>query len=66
MSSEPSTGSIFPRTDWAELGKAADAEQIPLDGLIRLYWRPLKIFLITTFPLLKDEAETVPGPTFAV
>jgi DNA-directed RNA polymerase specialized sigma24 family protein len=59
MPSEPSTGSIFPRTDWAELSKAADAEQMPLDRLIRLYWQPLRIFLITTFPSLKAEADTI-------
>jgi DNA-directed RNA polymerase specialized sigma24 family protein len=59
MSSEPSTGSIFPRTDWAELSKAADAEPTPLDRLIRLYWQPLRIFLITTFPSLKAEADTL-------
>jgi len=59
MPSEPSTGSIFPRTDWAELSKAADAEQIPLDRLIRLYWQPLRIFLVTTFPSLKAEADVL-------
>src|ERR1700729_670466 len=59
MSSEPSNGSIFPRTDWAELSKAADSEQVPLDRLIRLYWQPLRIFLVTTFPSLKDEADTL-------
>jgi hypothetical protein len=59
MPSEPPTGSIFPRTDWAELSKAADAQPIPLDRLIRLYWQPLRIFLLTTFPSLKDEADTI-------
>ncbi|MGO8764614.1 MAG: hypothetical protein ACLQSR_05690 [Limisphaerales bacterium] len=59
MASEPSASSIFPRTDWAELGKAAKAEPAPLDRLVRLYWRPLKIFLIATFPSLKDQADTL-------
>ena len=57
MGAEPSAGSIFPRTDWAELSKAADAEQAPLDRLIRLYWQPLKIFLVATFPTLSGQAD---------
>lgn len=59
MASDPTTGSIFPRTDWAELSKAAEAQPVPLDRLIRLYWQPLKIFLLTTFPTLKDETDTI-------
>ncbi len=59
MGDEPSTGSVFPRTDWAELGRAAQAEQMPLDRLIRLYWQPLKIFLVTTFPSLREQADTL-------
>ena len=57
MGAEPSAGSIFPRTDWAELSKAAEAEQAPLDRLIRLYWLPLKIFLVATFPNLSSQAD---------
>lgn len=57
MASEPSASSIFPRTDWAELGKAAAAEQVSLDRLVRLYWQPLKIFLVATFPNLKNQAD---------
>jgi DNA-directed RNA polymerase specialized sigma24 family protein len=57
MDAEPSAGSIFPRTDWAELTKAADAEQAPLDRLIRIYWQPLKIFLVATFPGLSGQAD---------
>jgi hypothetical protein len=57
MASEPSKSTIFPRTDWAELGKAAEAETAPLDRLVRLYWQPLKIFLLTTFPGLHDQAD---------
>jgi DNA-directed RNA polymerase specialized sigma24 family protein len=57
MDAEPSAGSIFPRTDWAELTRAADAEQAPLDRLIRLYWQPLKIFLVATFPGLSGQAD---------
>ena len=57
MPDESSPGSIFPRTNWAELGRAADAEAVPLDRLIRAYWQPLKIFLVATFPNLKDQAD---------
>jgi len=59
MSSEQQASSIFPRTDWAELGKAAEGDEVRLDRLIRLYWAPLKIFLVATFPMLRDEAEIV-------
>jgi hypothetical protein len=59
MASEPSKSSIFPRTDWAELGKAADTDVVRLDRLIRLYWQPLKIFLMATFPSLKNQADTL-------
>ena len=59
MSSEPSASSIFPRTDWAGLGQAAEADEARLDGLIRLYWAPLRIFLVATFPSLKDQAEVL-------
>src|SRR5208337_3737478 len=30
-----------------------------LDRLIRLYWPPLRIFLVATFPSLKDQAEVL-------
>lgn len=59
MAPEPSTSSVFPRTDWANLGKAAAAEPVSLDQLIRLYWQPLKIFLIATFPNLSAQADTL-------
>jgi len=59
MATKPSASSIFPRTDWAELSKAADADEARLDRLIRLYWVPLKIFLVATFPALKDQADTL-------
>lgn len=59
MASEPSASSIFPRTDWAELSKAADADEVRLDRLIRLYWNPLRIFLVATFPALKDQADAL-------
>jgi DNA-directed RNA polymerase specialized sigma24 family protein len=59
MSSEPSASSIFPRTDWADLAKAADTDEARLDALIRLYWKPLRIFLVATFPTLKDQAEVL-------
>lgn len=57
MADESSRSSIFPRTDWADLGKAAQAEPAPLDRLIRLYWQPLRIFLTATFPNLRDQAD---------
>jgi len=59
MSPESSKNSLFPRTDWANLGKAAQAEAAPLDRLVRLYWQPLKIFLLTTFPSLHSQADTL-------
>ena len=49
--------SMFPRTNWAELGSAAAADGESLDHLISLYWRPLRSFLIATFPGLKDQSE---------
>jgi hypothetical protein len=59
MDAEPSKSSLFPRTDWSQLGKAAGAEPVPLDQLIRLYWQPLKIFLVSTFPALSSQADTL-------
>ena len=55
---EPLKSSIFPRTDWGELGKSAD-DHARLDQLIRLYWDPLKIYLVAAFPSLKNEADTL-------
>ena len=59
MTPEPSKQSIYPRTDWAELGRAAQADVVQLDSLIRLYWQPLRIFLVATFPGLADQADTL-------
>ena len=59
MSSDSTASSIFPRTDWAELGPAATADAARLDRLIRLYWPPLRIFIVATFPSLKDQAEVL-------
>jgi DNA-directed RNA polymerase specialized sigma24 family protein len=59
MSSESPASSIFPRTDWAELGQTAEADEARLDRLIRLYWTPLRIFLVATFPSLKDQADVL-------
>jgi hypothetical protein len=59
MSLESSASSIFPRTDWAELGAAATADAARLDRLIRLYWTPLRIFLVASFPSLKDQADVL-------
>lgn len=59
MSSDSPASSIFPRTDWAGLGEAANADAARLDQLIRLYWAPLRIFLVATFPSLKDQADVL-------
>ena len=59
VSSEQQASSIFPRTNWAELGKAAEGDDARLDRLIRQYWAPLKIFFVATFPELRDDAEVV-------
>ena len=59
MSSEPGASSIFPRTNWDELAPATTADTERLDRLIRLYWTPLKIFLLASFPTLKDQAEVL-------
>ena len=59
MVSDPSTGSIFPPTDWGQLGLAARAEPAPLDRLVHLYWQPLRIFLVATFPSLREQADTL-------
>jgi DNA-directed RNA polymerase specialized sigma24 family protein len=55
MSPEPSPSTIFPRTDWEALGRPIEGDAAPLDRLIRLYWRPLKVFLASTFPGLKED-----------
>jgi hypothetical protein len=59
MSADAAASSIFPRTDWAELGPAAVADAARLDRLIRLYWPPLRIFLVASFPSLKDQADVL-------
>src|ERR1700693_4629945 len=59
MAPEKQASSIFPRTDWTEVGQAAEGAEARLDRLIRLYWSPLKIFLVATFPTLRDDAEVV-------
>jgi len=59
MSSDSGSSSIFPRTDWAELGPAAVADTARLDRLLRLYWTPLRIFLLASFPSLKDQADVL-------
>jgi DNA-directed RNA polymerase specialized sigma24 family protein len=59
MSSDTSASSIFPRTDWSELGKTAEPDEARLDRLIRAYWGPLRIHLVATFPSLRDQAEVL-------
>ena len=59
MSAESSASSIFPRTDWAELGRTGEADEARLDRLIRIYWSPLRIFLVATFPSLRDQADVL-------
>jgi DNA-directed RNA polymerase specialized sigma24 family protein len=59
MSSESQHTSLFPRTDWSELGAAAAADEARLDRLIRRYWGPLRIFLVATFPGLREQSETL-------
>ena len=57
MADDPSKSTIFPQTDWAALGRAAQADAPSLEQLVKLYWQPLRIFLAATFPSLKDQAE---------
>lgn len=39
------------------MASAADNDPEQLDALIRLYWAPLKIYLMASFPTLRDRAE---------
>lgn len=50
-------GSLFPRTEWTQLACAATMDPVQLDGLIRLYWAPLRIYLVARFPGLRDRAD---------
>ena len=50
--------SLFPATQWTELGGAAAGGTDELDRLIRLYWAPLRIFFVATFPQLRRDADT--------
>lgn len=50
--------SIFPATQWTALGGAAAGGTEDLDRLIRLYWAPLRIFFVATFPRLRQDADT--------
>ncbi len=59
MSSDPPPSSIFPRTDWGELAKVTEDDAVRLDRLIRLYWEPLRIFFLATFPSLREQADTL-------
>ena len=57
MADDPSKSSLFPRTNWAELGRAAEADTASLDRLVRLYWQPLQVFLAATFPGQKNKTD---------
>jgi hypothetical protein len=59
MPNEENESSIFPRTKWSQLARAADAETDELDHLIRLYWAPMRIFLVAAFPNLRNDADQV-------
>src|SRR5215469_14521496 len=59
MASDPSASSIFPRTDWSALDNSSEPDEARLDRLIRAYWAPLKIFLVATFPSLREQAEVL-------
>jgi hypothetical protein len=59
MQNEADKASLFPRTMWSQLGKAAGADIEELDRVIRLYWAPLRIFLTSTFPSLTRDADLV-------
>jgi DNA-directed RNA polymerase specialized sigma24 family protein len=57
MAAEPSASTIFPRTDWQALNLPIEGDAARLDQLIRQYWRPLRVFLTSTFPSLRDQAD---------
>jgi DNA-directed RNA polymerase specialized sigma24 family protein len=57
MLSDDDKISIFPQTRWTQLDRAADAGTDDLDRLIRTYWAPLRIYLVATFPSLRNEAD---------
>ena len=59
MTGDAAPTSLFPRTDWADLRALAEPDAARLDHLIRRYWGPLRIFLVATFPSLRDQAETL-------
>jgi len=48
---------LFPHTGWTQLAGAASNDPDQLDRLIRLYWAPLKVFLVASFPSLRDRAD---------
>jgi hypothetical protein len=55
MAAEPPANTIFPPTDWEALGRSSGGDAMHLDSLIRRYWRPLRVFLASTFPGLTEE-----------
>ena len=57
MSAPDPESSLFPRTQWTQLAKAADRDVAGLDELIRLYWEPLRIYLAASFPSLRNRTE---------
>ncbi len=55
---EDSKPSLFPATQWTHLGNAAVGGTEELDRLIRLYWTPLRVYFVATFPTLRNDAES--------
>jgi hypothetical protein len=49
--------SLFPETQWTQLGGAAVGGTDDLDRLIRQYWAPLRVFFLATFPQLRGDAD---------
>jgi hypothetical protein len=57
MSATDSDNSLFPQTKWTQLAGAANKDTDQLDSLIRLYWAPSRVYLIASFPGLRDRAD---------
>lgn len=51
------SSSLFPRTDWSGLVQAAARHPDQLDQLVQRYQRPMRVFLLSEFPSLRDHAD---------